>query len=218
MKLKLEGKVALVTGAARGIGAATCMGLAEEGVNIAALDIGWNTESEFGTREQLEEIVSKIKKLGCETITIYADLTKEEQVKSAVDQTVKNFGKLDILINCVGFIRFGLVQDMPYDDWKIVFLINTRAHFLACKYAVPIIEQGWGRIINISSNLGLRGMTAKNSWFIRGVPNERKNESCIIKSSRRLWTKQYRQTWLPWKRVVNKSFILRFMWVRFKNT
>ena len=163
MKLKIEGKVALVTGAARGIGAATCMGLAEEGVNIAALDIGGNEESEFGTRLQLEEIVSKIKKLGCETITIYADLTKEEQVKSAVDQTVKNFGKLDILINCVGFIRFGLVQDMPYDDWKKVFLINTRAHFLACKYAVPIIEQGWGRIINISSNLGLRGMTAKNS-------------------------------------------------------
>lgn len=165
MYYNLEGKVALITGAARGMGAATCIGLAKEGVNIAALDIGGNKKSGFGTKEQLEENVNKIKKLGCEAIPIFADLTQEEQVKSAINKTMEKFGKIDILVNCVGFIRFGLVKDMSYEDWKKCFEINTHAYFLACKHAIPIIiQQGWGRIVNISSNAGIRGLANYSAY------------------------------------------------------
>lgn len=159
MNLNLEGKVALVTGSARGMGAAVALGLAKEGVDIAALDIGGDKNSGFGTRSQLEEVVKEIKKLGREAIAIYADLTQEDQVMNAMKEVVSKFGKLHILVNCVGFIRFGLVKDMPFADWKRVFDINTHAHFLACKHAIPlIVKAGWGRIVNISSNGGLRGL------------------------------------------------------------
>lgn len=163
--MKLEGKVALVTGAARGMGAATCVGLAKEGADVAALDICGTKESGFGRREQLEETVEKVRKLGRRAISLRADVTKEDQVKAAIHQTVAEFGKIHILVNCVGFIRFGLVQDMSYEDWKNVFDVNINGVFLVCKYAVPvIIKRGWGRIVNISSNGGLRGVPEYSAY------------------------------------------------------
>ncbi|MCL5070697.1 MAG: SDR family oxidoreductase [Actinobacteria bacterium] len=157
--MKLEGKVAIVTGAARGMGAATCIALAKEGADIAALDICGPKESGFGQKGQLENTINEVKKLGCRAIALVCDITQEDQVKAAINQTADTFGKINILVNSVGFVRFGLVQEMSYEVWKKIFDVNIHGVFLTCKYALPIIiKQNGGRIINISSDGGLRAI------------------------------------------------------------
>ena len=157
--MKLKGKVALVTGAARGMGAATCLALAGEGADIAAIDICGPKESGFGQKGQLEHTINEVKKLGCKAIALVCDITQEDQVKAAINQAVDEFGKIHILVNSVGFVRFGLVQEMSFEVWRKIFDVNIHGVFLACKYALPvIIKQGWGRIVNISSDGGLRAI------------------------------------------------------------
>ena len=163
--MKLKGKVALVTGAARGMGAATCLALAKEGADIAALDICGSKESGFGKSEQLEQVVNNVKKLGCRAIPLVCDITQEDQVKAAVNQAVDEFGKIHILVNSVGFVRFGLVQEMSYEVWKKIFEVNIHGVFLACKYTLPIIiKQNWGRIVNISSDGGVRAIPKYSAY------------------------------------------------------
>lgn len=163
--MKLKGKVALVTGGARGIGAAACLALAKEGADIAALDICGTKESGFGQKGQLEETLEKVKKLGCRAIALVGDITQENQVKAAVNQTMDEFGKIHILVNSVGFVRFGLVQEMSYEDWRKIFDVNIHGLFLTCKHTVPvIIKQNWGRIVNISSDGGLRAIPRYSAY------------------------------------------------------
>ncbi len=163
--MRLKGKVALVTGGARGIGAAACLALAKEGADIAALDLCGTRESGFGQRAQLEETLRKVKELGCRAIALVADITQEDQVKAAVNQAVHEFGKIHILVNCVGFARFGLVQEMSYEDWRKIFDINIHGVFLACKYTLPIIiKEKWGRIVNISSDGGMRAIPKYSAY------------------------------------------------------
>lgn len=163
--MKLKGKVALVTGAARGMGAATCLTLAKEGADIAALDICGTRESGFGQRRQLEETIEKVRKLGGRAILLVGDVTQENQVKAAINKTMDEFGKIHILVNSVGFVRFGLVQEMSYEDWRKVFDVNIHGVFLTCKYTVPVItKQNWGRIVNISSDGGLRAIPRYSAY------------------------------------------------------
>ena len=163
--MKLKGKVALVTGAARGMGAATCLTLAKEGADIAAIDLCGSKESGFGQRRQLEETVEKVEKLGCRAIALVGDITQEDQVKAAINQAVDEFGKIHILVNCAGIVRFGLVQEMSYEDWRKIFDINIHGVFLTCKYALPvIIKQNWGRIVSIASDGGLRAIPRYSAY------------------------------------------------------
>ncbi len=141
--MRLEGKVALVTGGARGIGAATAARLAEEGARVAVTDVDF----EDG---------------GPPALRIPCDVTKRAEVEQAVARTEEELGGLDILVTCAGVIRDNLIHKMTDEDWETVIDTHLRGTFLAVQAAQRrMVEQRWGRIVTISSvsALGNRGQT-----------------------------------------------------------
>lgn len=147
MDLGLTGKVAIVTGSARGLGAATARRLAEEGAKVVITDI--NAELAHAT-------AAALKADGLTAHYIVADITKGAEVQQLVDHTVATFGGVHILVNNAGFPRDKLLTKLTEEDWDLVMTVMLKGAFLAAKAVVPhMIEQRWGRIINISSRAHL---------------------------------------------------------------
>jgi 2-deoxy-D-gluconate 3-dehydrogenase len=147
-QFKLDGKVAIVTGAARGLGQAIALGLAEAGADVAAVDILETTETE-----------KQIKKIGRIAIGINADLSKKECVDDIVKKTQDTFGRIDILFNNAGIIRRAPLVEFSEKDWDDVININQRTlFFLSQAVAKVFIKQGkGGKIINTASMLSFQG-------------------------------------------------------------
>jgi 3-oxoacyl-[acyl-carrier protein] reductase len=151
MTATLSGRVAFVTGAGRGIGAATAQRLAAEGASVAVVDL-----HEAGTAETVDAITAK----GGKAIGIGCDVAVAEQVEAAVERTVGELGSLDILVNNAGVLRDNLLFKMTEDDWDTVMGVHLKGAFLCSRAAQRhMVERHWGRIINISSTsaLGNRG-------------------------------------------------------------
>ena len=142
MDKRLEGKVALITGGSRGIGAAIVGRLAKEGASIA---ITFNRSP-----ERAEDVVKSIEKLGAKAIAIQADSADPDAVVSAVSLTVKRFGSIDVLVNNAGVLAFGLIDTFTLVDFDRTIAVNVRAVFVATQAAVKHMKPG-GRIINIGS-------------------------------------------------------------------
>lgn len=143
MDLGLNDKVALVTGSARGLGAATAWRLAREGCKVVITDI---------SAEGANATAAAIRAEGLQAVAIVADITSREQVEALVQQTVETFGGIHVLVNNAGFPRDGLLTRMSEDDWDQVIAVILKAAYLTCKAVMPhFIEQRGGRIINISS-------------------------------------------------------------------
>jgi 3-oxoacyl-[acyl-carrier protein] reductase len=143
MDLGLQDKVAIVTGSARGLGAATARRLAEEGAKVVITDIN---------AEGAEATAAALRADGLAALCIVADITRSADVQRLVEQTVAHFGALHILVNNAGFPRDGFIVKMTESDWDLVVDVMLKGAFLACKAVMPqLIAQGWGRIINISS-------------------------------------------------------------------
>jgi 3-oxoacyl-[acyl-carrier protein] reductase len=144
-------KVALVTGSARGIGAATARRLASDGAAVAVIDL----------REQdTEETVAAIRDAGGSAIGIGCDVADAGQVEAAVARTVAELGRLDILVNNAGVIRDNLLFKMTEGDWDTVMNVHLRGAFLCCREAQKhLVAQQSGKIVNLSSRsaLGNRG-------------------------------------------------------------
>ncbi|SEN42864.1 beta-ketoacyl-ACP reductase [Lihuaxuella thermophila] len=148
---RLEDRVAIVTGAGRGIGAATAIRLAQDGCRVGVLDL----KEEF-----CGETVQAIREAGGEAIPVGCDVTDAGQVERAVEQVVSHFGRLDILINNAGVTRDNLLFKMSEDDWDTVMDVHLKGSFLASRAAQKyMVQQRYGKIVNISSNsaLGNRG-------------------------------------------------------------
>ena len=138
---------ALVTGASSGIGKATAVRLAREGINLSL--IGRN-------RKALKETADIITKTGFEVLVLPTDITKENEAKRCIEETVDHFGKLDILVNAAGIIGTGTIENTTLETWDTMFNINLRSVFYLMQLAVPHLEKTHGSIVNVSSVTGLR--------------------------------------------------------------
>jgi 3-oxoacyl-[acyl-carrier protein] reductase len=165
MMTNLEGKVAFVTGAGRqnGIGAAIAEQLAQAGADVVVSDIcAPPTELPHGGNaawEELTAVAAQIAEYGVKSLPIRVDVTKKEDLETAVTQIREQFGKLDILVNNAGvIIGPAPVQHMSEEAWRKTFEVNATGVFLTCQAALPLMlddEEG-GRIINISSIAAVR--------------------------------------------------------------
>jgi 3-oxoacyl-[acyl-carrier protein] reductase len=146
---RLEGKVALVTGGARGIGKAICARFAKEGAKLAIVDILMDAASATA-----EEFL----KAGTEAIPIAANVVKFEDAERAVRETVEKFGKLDILVNNAGITRDTLIMRMKEEDWDAVINVNLKGTFNFIKAATrPMMKERSGKIVNVASVVGVMG-------------------------------------------------------------
>lgn len=147
--MELQGKTAIVTGSARGIGEGIAVCLAREGANVVI-----NSRKV----QDCQETVKKIEAAGGTAIAIAADVSKEDQVAALVAETVKQWGRVDILVNNAGIESPPtLLKDIPEEVWDRVMSINLKGVFFCCKAVIPtMMAQGKGKIVNISSIAGVR--------------------------------------------------------------
>lgn len=140
----LSNRVAVVSGAGRGIGKAIAVGLAEYGAEIAVVDIL--------PLEELRSVKKEVEDVGRKCLIINADVSKEERVKRAVDTIISEYGKIDILVNNAGIIKRGPAEEATLDDWNETLSVNLLGYFLCCKYVFPYMKNRlYGKIINIAS-------------------------------------------------------------------
>ncbi len=147
--MRFGGKVALVTGASRGIGAAIARTLAREGADIVLTDVD---------AEGIEQIAGEIGATGRQAMAIRADVGILSEVQALVDEALKQFGHIDVLVNNAGIIRRGSFVDHPPEEWEKVIRVNLGGTYNCCWAVVPhMIERKSGRIVNISSVAGKVG-------------------------------------------------------------
>ncbi|NMC32483.1 MAG: 2-dehydro-3-deoxy-D-gluconate 5-dehydrogenase KduD [Veillonellaceae bacterium] len=147
-QFNLAGKVAIVTGASRGLGASMAIGLAEAGADLVVV----------ASSARLQETVEKIKALGRRCLGIQADLIDTKVIPQIIDATLKEYGRIDILINCAGIIRRAPAIEFSEKDWDEVIQINQKATFFLCQAAArEMVKQKKGKIINIASLLSFQG-------------------------------------------------------------
>ena len=155
--LSLEGRVAIVTGAARGIGKAIAETLAQRGANIVVVDLRMEL-----AEETAKEITAKT---GANAIALEADVSDRESVKAMIKSALDKFGKVDILVNNAGITRDGLIMRMKEEDWDMVLDINLKGAFnCAQALARPMMKQRYGRIINITSVSGVVGQAGQTNY------------------------------------------------------
>lgn len=150
-------RVALVTGSSRGIGRAIALDLAQQGADIIV---------NFRSKEdRAQKVAMEIRQKGGNAALIKADVTEEAQVRSMVEQSLEEFGRIDILVNNAAVHRGGKVQLLSTKDWDLVINTALKGTFNCCRYVVPaMIDQGWGRIINISSPSGDHGYPGDTAY------------------------------------------------------
>lgn len=147
----LKDKVAIVTGAASGIGLATAEMLAKEGARVVLADIN---------ETQLEAVSAKI---GADALAV--DLSKREGCRELADYAMKQHGRIDILVNVAGIQNVASVEDFPEERWDFMISLMLTAPFLLTKYAWPSMRQnGWGRVINLNSIHGLVASEFKSAY------------------------------------------------------
>lgn len=145
---KLDGKVAIVTGGARGIGRGIAEGFAREGAEVAIADMARSTDG----------VAQAIEAMGRKALYLETDVSDEIQVRRMVDGVLRHYGRVDILVNNAGIFTQSLVETLPVEDWDRVIATNLRGTFLCTRFVLPhLLAQGKGVIINMASQLGYLG-------------------------------------------------------------
>ncbi len=153
---KLEGKVALITGGAQGIGRAIALLLAREGAKVVITDI--NVEKARGTCQEVES-------LGQEGLAIGGNVADAREAEAMIFQAVEKFGHLDILVNNAGITRDQVLLRMKEEDWDLVFSVNLKGAFHCTKAALrPFLKQKGGKVVNIASVTGQMGNAGQANY------------------------------------------------------
>lgn len=175
---KLDGKIAIVTGGAGGIGEALALGLGYHGATVVVSS---------RNQEAIDEVAQKIsKETGSEAIAIASDVTSDASIQNLVDSVVKKYGRIDILVNAMGMNIKHDAFDYQMDDWDKLFDVNVKGTMVACKAAGKVMrEQKGGAIVNLSSVRGIRGYTGGNTGY------------CATKGAVELITKALALEWAP---------------------
>jgi len=154
--MKLKDQVALITGAAQGIGRSVALTLAREGARVAISDV---------SLEKAQQTADECAALGVESRALRFDVSNEEEVRAGFADAVEAFGGLDILVNNAGITRDGLAMRMKMEDWEAVLRINLTGTFLCTKEAVKIMaKKRAGRVINIASVVGFMGNVGQANY------------------------------------------------------
>ncbi|MBL8074298.1 MAG: 3-oxoacyl-[acyl-carrier-protein] reductase [Nitrospira sp.] len=154
--MSLQGRTAIVTGAAQGIGRAIAEALAQAGADIAVADLDPNRSA---------ETVEAVEKLGRKALNIKVNVADTAETKAMVEQVLKAWGKVDILVNNAGITRDGLLLRMKDEDWNLVLQINLNGTFNCTKAVLqPMTKQRYGRIVNIASIVGVIGNAGQANY------------------------------------------------------
>ena len=154
--MSLKGKIALVTGAAQGIGRDIALGLAADGADVAICDVNL---------EAAQKTAADIEAKGRKSLAVKANVAASADVTAMIDQVVEKFGRIDILVNNAGITRDGLILRMKDEDWDLVLSINLKGAFLCTKAALKhMTKQRTGTIINIASIVGAMGNAGQANY------------------------------------------------------
>ena len=157
---RLQGKVAIVTGAGRGIGRGEALALASEGAKVVVNDLGGARDGTGASTSPADEVVAEIKKLGGEAVANHDSVTTLQGAENIVKTAMDNFSKVDILVNDAGILRDRMVFNMSEEDWDLVLKVHLFGHFYTIRAVSPFFrQQRYGRIINTSSIAGLYATT-----------------------------------------------------------
>ncbi len=166
-----DGRVVIVTGAARGIGREHALAFAREGAKVVVNDIGVALDGSGGSTGPADEVVEEIRGRGGEAITNGADVADWEQTGAAVQQAIEHFGGLDVVVNNAGFVRDRMFVSCGEDEWDAVVRVHLKGHFCLARHAAEYWrnrakagEAVDARIINTSSGAGLQGSIGQSSY------------------------------------------------------
>jgi NAD(P)-dependent dehydrogenase (short-subunit alcohol dehydrogenase family) len=156
MVKKLNGKIAVVTGASRGIGRAISIALANEGATVVLT---------ARSLKDLKKTAKFVTKVGPRPQINVTNLTEEDSIKKLVNEIAKKFGHLDILVNNAGITHSAKLQDTATADWDRCFAVNARAPFILCREALPLlVKADIGYIVNIASVVGVKGYPLQSAY------------------------------------------------------
>jgi 3-oxoacyl-[acyl-carrier protein] reductase len=156
MSERLAARVAIVTGASRGIGRAISVALAQEGATVvlAARSV-----------EKLREAADKVTEAGGKAHIVATELTDEESIKNLVKETARRFGRLDVLVNNAGITHSATLEETATEDWERCMWVNARAPFILCREALGLLRKSpSGYIINIASVVGVKGYPLQSAY------------------------------------------------------
>ena len=161
----LRGRVAVVTGASRGIGKALALRLAAEGADVAV-----GAKSEQSTEKlpgSIHETAEAIRALGRRALAVATDVRDEDAIRNLVERTISEFGRLDILVNNAGAIWTRPIVDTPPKRFDLMVGVNVRAAYIACYYALPhMVKQQWGHVLNMCPRLSLDPSPGRVGYMI----------------------------------------------------
>lgn len=161
----LKGRVAVITGASRGIGRAIALGLARSGCDIVIA--AKSTASSERLPGSIFSVAEEVERLGVKALPVQVDVRDGEQIDAMVKQAIERFGRVDVLINNAGALWWQPVLETPAKRFDLVMGVNARAAFLACRAVLPhMIERRWGHIINMSPPIDLKIVPGKVAYFI----------------------------------------------------
>jgi len=143
----IKDRVAIITGASSGIGRATAVRFAQEGIKVVLCS---------RNERELEKTASEAGKYNTDTLVVPADLSEESAIKRVISKTIEKFGRLDILVTAAGIIANGTVESTSAELWDRMMNINLRSVFLIMQHAVPYLEKTKGSVVNVSSVTGTR--------------------------------------------------------------